>query len=74
MEEFYKILDEIRSRLTDIKNEYDSYPVCNHCEKTQCCGGDYDPHIHEEDGADISGWDKLLDRLEALFRKKFTKQ
>ena len=63
MEEFYKILDEIRSRLTDIKNEYDSYPVCNHCEKTQCCGGDYDPHIHEEDGADISGWDKLLDRL-----------
>jgi len=73
MEEFKKIMEEIHDRLTTLKHEADFYPVCNHCEKTQCCGGSYDPHIHEEDGADLSGWYDLLDRLEALFRKKFKK-
>lgn len=71
MEEFNTIMREIHARLAEMKIEADSYPVCVHCEKTQCCGGSYDPHVHEEDGADISGWHDILDRLEALFRKKF---
>lgn len=71
MEEFNTIMREIRSRLIEMKHEADFYPVCNHCGLTQCCGGIPDPHIHEEDKADICGWDELLDRLETLFRKKF---
>ena len=71
MDEFNTIMKEIYDRLNTLKHEADAYLPCVHCEKTQCCGGSYDPHIHEEDGADISGWHDLLNRLEALFRKKY---
>lgn len=74
MDEFNKIMEEIHSRLAEFGNKADTYPVCVHCEKTQCCGGDIDPHHHPEDGADLAGWYELLDRLEALFRKKYVKK
>jgi hypothetical protein len=71
MEEFNTIKKEMERRLQEFADKADTYPLCNHCERTQCCGGDRDPHFHQEDGADLSAWSELLDRLEALFRKKY---
>jgi hypothetical protein len=71
MEVFNTIRKEMERRLKEFADKADTYPLCIHCERTQCCGGDDYAHFHPEDGADLGAWHDLLDQLEALFRKKY---